>query len=61
MKLADKICNLRDIAYSPPSNWSRERKAEYFDWAARVIAGVRGTHPQLEAIFDTAFAQKDRI
>jgi guanosine-3',5'-bis(diphosphate) 3'-pyrophosphohydrolase len=61
VKLADKICNLRDIAYSPPSNWSRERKAEYFDWAARVIAGVRGTHPQLEAIFDTAFAQKDRI
>lgn len=52
VKLADKICNLRDIVASPPADWSRERKREYFDWAAQVIAGVRGTHPGLESIFD---------
>jgi guanosine-3',5'-bis(diphosphate) 3'-pyrophosphohydrolase len=61
VKLADKICNLRDIAATPPSNWSRERKAEYFDWAARVIAGVRGTHPKLEAIFDEVLALRDTM
>jgi guanosine-3',5'-bis(diphosphate) 3'-pyrophosphohydrolase len=61
VKLADKICNLRDIAATPPSNWSRERKIEYFDWAARVVAGVRGTHPRLEAIFDDAFALRGRV
>jgi guanosine-3',5'-bis(diphosphate) 3'-pyrophosphohydrolase len=61
VKLADKICNLRDIAATPPSSWSRERKIEYFDWAARVVAGVRGTHPKLEAIFDDALGLRDRL
>jgi GTP diphosphokinase / guanosine-3',5'-bis(diphosphate) 3'-diphosphatase len=52
VKLADKICNLRDILASPPSDWTAERKKGYFDWAARVVAGVRGIHPRLETIFD---------
>jgi len=52
VKLADKICNLRDILASPPANWSSERKQEYFDWATRVVDGVRGVHPELEAVFD---------
>jgi guanosine-3',5'-bis(diphosphate) 3'-pyrophosphohydrolase len=54
VKLADKICNLRDVAKSPPAKWSLERKQEYFDWAVAVIAGLRGTHPQLESLFDQA-------
>lgn len=61
VKLADKICNLRDIAASPPADWSRERKAEYFDWAARVVAGLRGTHPPLEAVFDKALAMRGQV
>lgn len=61
VKLADKICNLRDIAASPPSDWSRERKTEYFVWASRVVAGVRGTHPTLESVFDQAYALKDTV
>ena len=52
VKLADKICNLRDILASPPADWSADRKREYFDWAARVVAGLRGAHPALEAVFD---------
>ena len=55
VKLADKICNLRDVASKPPSQWSLERRREYFDWGARVIDGVRGVHPRLEAIFDAAY------
>jgi guanosine-3',5'-bis(diphosphate) 3'-pyrophosphohydrolase len=45
VKLADKICNLRDILASPPTSWSTERKQAYFDWANKVVAGVRGVHP----------------
>jgi len=52
VKLADKISNLRDILASPPADWSAERKQNYFEWAAKVVAGVRGVHPDLEAIFD---------
>ncbi|KGS31138.1 HD domain-containing protein [Burkholderia pseudomallei] len=55
VKLADKICNLRDIAKSPPADWSLARKREYFDWAKAVVDGLRGVHPGLEAIFDAAY------
>lgn len=55
VKLADKICNLRNILAAPPADWSAERKQEYFDWAARVVNGVRGAHSELEEAFDTLF------
>ncbi len=57
VKLADKICNLRDILASPPTSWSAERKQAYFDWAEKVVAGVRGVHPGLEAVFDGLLAR----
>lgn len=57
VKLADKICNLRDILASPPADWSAERKREYFDWAARVVAGLRGSHAGLERIFDEIYVR----
>jgi len=55
VKLADKICNLRDLASSPPAGWSLRRKQDYFDWAKAVIDGLRGVHPSLEYLFDTAY------
>jgi len=55
VKLADKIANLRDVANSPPTGWSLERRQEYFDWAKEVIDQVRGVHPRLEAVFDAAY------
>lgn len=58
VKLADKICNLRDIASCPPADWSLERKQQYFDWAKAVVDRVRGTHPGLERIFDEAYARR---
>jgi guanosine-3',5'-bis(diphosphate) 3'-pyrophosphohydrolase len=58
VKLADKICNLRDIAGSPPADWPVERKRAYFDWAKAVVDGLRGVHPVLEAAFDTAYEAK---
>lgn len=61
VKLADKISNLRDIIDSPPSDWSADRKQAYFDWAAKVIEGVRGTHSGLEAIFDDLYARRNEL
>ena len=58
VKLADKICNLRDILASPPADWPTTRKQEYFDWAARVVAGLRGHNEALEAIFDQLYARR---
>ena len=58
VKLADKICNLRDIVAFPPADWSVERKNAYFEWAARVVAGLRGVHPGLEAVFDDVFSSR---
>lgn len=58
VKLADKISNLRDILAAPPADWSQQRKQAYFDWAARVVAGVRGVHPGLEAVFERLRARQ---
>jgi guanosine-3',5'-bis(diphosphate) 3'-pyrophosphohydrolase len=58
VKLADKICNLRDMHSYPPADWSEQRRREYFDWAAAVIDEIRGTHPVLEKLFDEAYARR---
>jgi guanosine-3',5'-bis(diphosphate) 3'-pyrophosphohydrolase len=58
VKLADKICNLRDIAASPPAKWPLERRRAYFDWAREVVDRLRGTHPTLERRFDEVYAQR---
>lgn len=61
IKLADKISNLRDIYRKPPRGWSQARQQAYFEWAQRVVAGIRGTNAELEKAFDEIVAQfKDR-
>ena len=58
VKLADKICNLRDLLASPPVHWPLQRQQAYFDWSAQVIAGLRGVHAPLEALFDAVYARR---
>ena len=58
VKLADKICNLRDVLKSPPAGWDLQRRQEYFDWAKAVIDGCRGAHPRLEAVFDDVYLNR---
>ena len=60
VKLADKICNLRDIRNSPPMGWSRTRKREYFEWAKRVVDGLRGVNRPLELAFDREYRRRPR-
>ncbi|MES2949013.1 MAG: HD domain-containing protein [Pseudomonadota bacterium] len=59
LKLADKLCNLRDIVAA------RDRRkpashdtVAHFDWCARVVDGLRGVNPGLEAAFDVVYAQR---
>jgi GTP diphosphokinase / guanosine-3',5'-bis(diphosphate) 3'-diphosphatase len=58
VKLADKICNVRDVAEHPPARWDLARRREYFEWAKAVVDRMRGTHPALEQRFDEAYALK---
>ncbi len=56
IKLADKICNVRDVHHSPPHNWSFQRRSEYLTWTEKVVAGLRGVNPALEALYDHTIA-----
>ena len=39
------------MTQQPPADWSIERRREYFDWAKRVIDGLRDeANPHLEAL-----------
>ena len=62
VKLADKICNLRDVVDRPPAKWDLARRREYFDWAKRVVDRLRGAQGaearRLEAAFDAAYARR---
>jgi guanosine-3',5'-bis(diphosphate) 3'-pyrophosphohydrolase len=62
VKLADKICNLRDVAERPPASWDLARRREYFDWAKQVVDGLRGAHSEemrrLQAAFDAAYSMR---
>jgi guanosine-3',5'-bis(diphosphate) 3'-pyrophosphohydrolase len=57
IKLADKICNIRDIMSSPPADWTLQRRIEYLDWSSKVVSGCRGVNEKLEQVFDNAMEQ----
>ena len=52
IKLADKICNVRDVTHAPPKDWSLDRRREYLDWTEQVVAGCRGASATLERHYD---------
>lgn len=55
VKVADKTCNLRDMAQAPPADWPLERRREYFDWAKRVVDGLPKVNRNLRRLFDEAY------
>jgi guanosine-3',5'-bis(diphosphate) 3'-pyrophosphohydrolase len=60
IKLADKISNVIDVAFSKPIDWPLERQLEYFDWAGRVVDGLRGCNVALETLFDEQVEESRR-
>jgi len=61
VKLADKISNVRSIIQTPPAEWPLQRKQEYLDWSARVVAGCRECNPALEQAYDDVIAEGRRV
>jgi guanosine-3',5'-bis(diphosphate) 3'-pyrophosphohydrolase len=61
LKIADKLCNLREILASPPADWPLFRKRQYFDWAKDVVDQVRDANPQLARLFDAAYAERSKL
>lgn len=52
LKIADKISNISDVIHHPPADWDLNRRIEYLHWAEKVVNGLRGVNPPLEALFD---------
>ena len=61
LKIADKLCNLRDILASPPANWPLFRKHQYFDWAKQIVDQVSDANPPLAAKFYAAYAERGKL
>lgn len=60
LKIADKVCNVRDVTSTPPASWSLDRRRQYLDWAEAVVAGCRGVNSKLDALFDSTLAEGRR-
>ncbi len=58
VKLADKTCNLRDVANAPPVGWPLARRQEYFEWAKRVVDRLPPVNDPLLRAFADAYAGK---
>lgn len=61
IKLADKIANVRSITEAPPAKWALARRKEYLDWTEQVIAGLRGSSPPLEKLYDELLVEGRRV
>lgn len=55
IKLADKTCNLRDIANMPQADWPLAQRQAYFDWAKRVVDGLPNVNESLLHAFGQAY------
>ncbi len=58
IKLAEKICDLRDMADNPPPDLTIQQIRDYFDWSREVVDCMRGISPSLEAAFDDVYARR---
>lgn len=61
LKIADKICNIRDILSSPPNDWAVDRKREYLEWTQKVVTGCRNVNPCLDKVYDDALEEGKNI
>jgi guanosine-3',5'-bis(diphosphate) 3'-pyrophosphohydrolase len=57
IKVADKICNLRDLAGSPPKRWTEERRRKYIEWACKVVTALPIKQHRLRRVFERQFVE----
>lgn len=58
VKLADKLYNLRDLCRGTPRGWTFKRVGDYYEWAKKVVDGLRGTSEPMENELDKIFMAK---
>nr|XP_011448343.2 guanosine-3',5'-bis(diphosphate) 3'-pyrophosphohydrolase MESH1 [Crassostrea gigas] len=61
VKLADKLYNLRDLNRCTPVGWSQERVTEYFQWAHKVVEGLKGTNQPMEDSLQQLFKERNIV
>jgi len=59
IKVADKICNLRDLAQSPPTHWTVERKGKYIEWARDVVRALPIPRHRIRRVFESEYASAE--
>lgn len=57
IKTADKISNLRELFYDPPTNWPLEKQKAYVKWGVDVFKGLKGQNEKLDALFGESVSQ----
>lgn len=58
IKLAEKISKLKDLNDESPIGWSRQRRRDYYDWAAGVTAPLKGDNAVLDGLLEEALATR---
>lgn len=61
IKVADKICNLRDLGQSPPTHWTVERKGKYIEWAREVVRALPIPRHRMRRVFDREYASTNAL
>lgn len=51
IKLADKLCNVRDVRVAPSKKWSTKRRRAYVEWAGKVVTALGPVNDVLEKAF----------
>lgn len=58
VKLADKLCNLRDLARTAPPGWDAARVQGYCVWAHEVVAALGAVNEALERALARQFTAR---
>lgn len=51
IKLADKLCNVRDIRTANDDVWSRKKRRKYIEWANEVVTALGQVNEALERAY----------
>jgi guanosine-3',5'-bis(diphosphate) 3'-pyrophosphohydrolase len=61
IKVADKLCNLRDLRQSPPKHWTVERKGRYVEWAREVVSALPIPRHRIRRVFEREYASTSAL
>ena len=59
IKVADKICNLKDILWNPPVDWDVLQKEKYRDFAKAVFDSANVSNQFLINLFNSVISENE--